>query len=213
MTTILLIRHGESEANRENIFAGYLNVDLLENGRVQAKLTAQYIKENYRVDKIYSSDLKRALNTAKALADIFGLEVEATPQLREIDAGKWDGIKYDKLIEMYKEDFSGWIHDFANSRCTGGESVKELSVRVIKELTRIAEENDGKTVAVATHATPIRAMQTIIQYGDVSEIGKTGWVSNASVTELKYDAGKWECIEISHDEHLGNLGTRLPDSI
>ena len=60
-----MVRHGESEANRNEIFAGHFNADLEDKGLLQAQKTAEYIKENYKVDKVYSSDLKRAFKTGK----------------------------------------------------------------------------------------------------------------------------------------------------
>lgn len=69
MTTLILIRHGESKANRDRIFAGHLDVDLQEKGLKQAKITAEYISKNYLVNRVYSSDLKRAYQTGKCVAD------------------------------------------------------------------------------------------------------------------------------------------------
>ena len=95
---------------------------------------------------------------------------------------------------------------------TEGESVKELSERVMATLTAIAKENDGKTVAVATHATPIRAAQTIIQCGDIKYMKNVPWVSNGSVTVLEYD-GKWKCVSVSEDSHLGEDRTVFPANV
>ena len=70
MTKIILIRHGESEANRDNIFAGHLDVDLQEYGLKQAQKTAEYVLEKYQVSRVYSSDLKRAYKTGRCVADL-----------------------------------------------------------------------------------------------------------------------------------------------
>ena len=75
MTVFLLIRHGESEANREGFFAGQCDVALLDKGLKQAQATARFIAENYKADKLYSSDLKRALDTALAVKEQTGLPV------------------------------------------------------------------------------------------------------------------------------------------
>ena len=77
-----------------------------------------------------------------------------------------------------------WLSDIGNAVCSGGESVKELGARVMEALTDIAKKNSGKTVAVATHATPIRAAQTLIEYGDIGYMKDVPWVSNGSVTVL-----------------------------
>lgn len=213
MTTVILIRHGESEANREDIFAGHLNVDLMPKGVEQAQKTAQYIVENYTVDKIYASDLKRAYKTGKTLADKLGMEIIADKRFREIDAGEWDGIKFNELGDKYAEDFRIWRDDIANAKCTGGESVEDLRKRVFGAATEVAENNDGKTVVIATHATPIRVMQTYVQMGSLEKMNDIPWVSNASVSVFEYDNGKWTCKAVSMDKHLGDLVTVLPSNV
>lgn len=213
MTTVILIRHGESEANREDIFAGHLNVDLMPKGVEQAQKTAQYIVENYTVDKIYASDLKRAYKTGKTLADKLGMEIIADKRFREIDAGEWDGIKFNELGDKYAEDFRIWHDDIANAKCTGGESVEDLRKRVFGAATEVAENNDGKTVVIATHATPIRVMQTYVQMGSLEKMNDIPWVSNASVSVFEYDNGKWTCKAVSMDKHLGDLVTALPSNV
>ena len=213
MTTVILIRHGESEANREDIFAGHLNVDLMPKGVEQAQKTAQYIVENYTVDKIYASDLKRAYKTGKTLADKLGMEIIADKRFREIDAGEWDGIKFNELGDKYAEDFRIWRDDIANAKCTGGESVEDLRKRVFCAATEVAENNDGKTVVIATHATPIRVMQTYVQMGSLEKMNDIPWVSNASVSVFEYDNGKWTCKAVSMDKHLGDLVTALPSNV
>ena len=126
MTRLILIRHGESMANSKDMFAGHLDIDLHPNGEKQARVTAEYIKQNFKVDKIYSSDLKRAYYTAKALADLIDMDIETNEGLREIAAGKWDGMVFKDIISIYEEDYSRWLNDIGNAKCTEGESVVHL---------------------------------------------------------------------------------------
>lgn len=202
-----MVRHGESEANRNNIFAGSFDADLQHRGEKQAEKTAEFIAENYKVDKIYASDLKRAFKTGKAVADRTGVEIIPDRRLREISAGEWEGMKFDDIREKYPEAYTVWRTDLGNARCTGGESTKELGERILAALTEIAEQNDGKTVVIATHATPVRAMQTHCIYGDFGRMKDVKWVSNASVSEFFYENGKFTCGKISQDEHLSELRT------
>lgn len=213
MTTLILIRHGESEANRQGIFAGQIDPDLQNRGKEQAKATAEYIAKNYKIDKIYSSDLTRAYKTAKSLADIQNLEVIKDENFREIYAGKWEGMKFTDLITAYAKDYDMWLNHIGKAVCTDGESVKELGERVMAAATRIAKENDGKTIAIATHATPIRTIQSIIQTGSLDEMENIPWVTNASVTVLEYDNDEWKIVKLSEDEHLGDLRTGLPKNV
>ncbi len=213
MTTLLLIRHGESEANRNKVFGGQINPDLQERGVMQAEITAKFIAENYKVDKIYSSDLKRAFRTAEALSRLLNIEIKAEKRLREIYAGKWEGVKFEDIEATYPEEYNVWLTDIGNSVCGGGETVRELGDRILGILTEIAEENDGKTVAIATHATPIRALQSLIETGGLSQMKNIKWVTNASVTVVTYDNGKWKMVNVSMDEHLEKLKTNLPPNV
>ena len=213
MTTLILIRHGESSANRDRIFAGNYDAELAELGIVQAKATAKYIKENYKIDKLYSSNLKRAYATAKEIGEELGLEIIVNPKVREISAGKWEGIKFDEIGALYPEDFALWRENIGASRCTDGESVYELGQRIMAALTEIAENDDGKTVAIATHATPIRVSQCIIEYGSLDKMTDVPWVSNASLTIYRYDQGKWNIEAVSIDSHLEGYKTLLPANV
>ena len=210
MTRLILIRHGESEANRQGVFAGQIDPDLQNKGIKQAQLTAKYVAENYNVDKIYSSDLQRAYKTAICLADILNLEVIQEPNLREINAGKWEGMKFDDLVSLYPEEYNMWLNHIGHSECVGGETVKQLSVRIMSSLTKIAEENEGKTIAIITHGTPIRVAQSIIKCGTLDEMKNIPWVSNASVTVFEYNNNIWEEVTASEDKHLAELKTVLP---
>ena len=212
-TTLLLVRHGESEANKEQIFGGHFNAPLIENGVIQAETTAKYIKENYKVHKVYASDLKRAFVTGSCIAKAVGAEIIKDTGLREIFGGEWEGIKYSEVERLYGEEFEIWKKHTGKARCTGGESVEELGIRVMKTLRKIAEENKGKTVVIATHATPVRVTQCLVNTGSLDEMENTPWVSNASVTELIYKKGKWELGKIGIDEHLSDLRTTLPKSV
>ncbi len=213
MTTIILIRHGESEANRRNIFAGHIDPDLEANGLLQAKLTAKYIADNYQVDAIYASDLTRAYKTALCLGELLGMSVAKEKGMREIHAGAWEGINFKDLVEKYPEEFGVWMQDLAKAKCPDGETVVELGNRIFDTLTGIAEKENGKTVVVATHATPIRAMHSIVQTGGIQGMTSIPWASNASLTVFTYEKGKWELVEASIDGHLSEIKTALPDNV
>ena len=213
MTRILLIRHGESTANREQVFSGHYDIELEEKGKLQAKQTAEYVVRTYQIDKVYASDLKRAYETGKAVADIIGTDVVTDARLREVYGGKWEAVKFLELPQLYPEDYKTWMEDIGNVRCTGGESIKEMAQRVYDTVLEIAKENDGKTIVIATHATPIRGLQSMIQTGGTEKMQQIRWVTNASVSELEYVDGCWNYIKIGYDEHLEELCSRLPEDI
>ncbi len=213
MTTVILVRHGQSEANIGDFFAGWSNAELSSLGKQQAEATADYIVENYKIDKIYASDLKRAFNTGKAVADRLGMEVIPEEGMREIYAGDWEMRTFDDLTIAYAEEYDVWLKDIGNAVCPKGESVAELSKRIYNTVLKIAKENDGKTVLIATHATPVRVMECICRGLLLAELKNVSWVSNASVTELRYDDGKWEIIRCGYDEHLAGMRSKLPANV
>ena len=211
MTTLLLIRHGQSVANLERVFAGNYNAPLTELGLKQAEKTAEFIVENYKVDCVYASDLIRAFETGKTVAN--SLKLPIIPNDREIRAGEWEALPFDDIVVKFPEEYKKWKEDIGNSSCPNGESVKELGERVMATLTAIAEENDGKTVVVATHATPIRVSRTLIEHGNLAHMQNIPWVSNASVTEIIYDNGKWSVGKVGQDSHLSDFRTNLPNNV
>lgn len=213
MTRLILIRHGESKANRTSIFSGYTDVELEEKGRMQAQKTAKYVTGNYQIDKVYASDLKRAFETGRAVADLLGMQVIPEKGMREVNGGAWEAVEFAELKVRYKEAYGLWLEDIGRCRCTGGESIAELGQRIWATLTRIASENDGKTVVVATHATPIRVMQSLVQTGGLEKMKDIPWVSNASVSELEYNNGQWNFVKIGYDGHMEEIRTELPKDV
>ena len=207
-TTFLLVRHGESLANKETFFAGQTDAPLLESGLNQANLSAEFVKSNYNVDIIYSSDLMRAYSTAECFSKILGVEIIKDKALREIYAGEWEGKQHGDLPVLYPEEYGNlWLKHIGRVVTPGGESVKELGERVIAFLEAIAKKHSGETVLIATHATPIRATQSIIEFGSVEKMEDVPWASNASVTEICYENGKWSLVNASMDEHLQEFKT------
>ena len=209
MTKIYLIRHGFSDGNNAHIFTGSTDMDLCEKGFEQAKILAEYMK-NVQIDRIYSSDLCRVVHTIEPTAKEKRLKIVTDRCLREIDGGVWEGMTYDEIGEKYPKEFDVWINDIDNSRCVGGESVAELRERVYGALLRIASENDGKTLAIATHATPIRATVSRLTGQPMRSIN---WVTNASITEVNFADGSFELVRTGYDEYLGSLGTGFAGKI
>ena len=212
MTNLLLIRHGQSISNLERYFTGSCDIPLTELGMFQARQTAAYIKANYQVDAVYASDLSRAFETGKAVADLYGLTVIPDKNLREIFAGKWERVPFTELEQLFPDTYRVWQTDIGNSQPDGGESVAHLQQRILEAVLRIGAENEGKTVVLATHATPVRALQCHCEGKSLSQMASVPWVTNASVTHIRYEDGKLNLLEAGHDGHLGNLSTSLPSN-
>lgn len=211
-TTLIFVRHGFSVSNDQKYFTGNLDIPLTELGRAQADKCAEYLKD-YAVDFLYSSDLSRAMDTAKPISEAVHLPICPDPALREINAGDWEGVKFTDLDIRYPESYRLWRTDIGNAVCDGGESVQAFSRRILKGVSAIAERHAGKTVLIATHATPIRVISTVASGLPVHRMAEIPWVSNASISIFEYASGSFRTIRKDITEHLGSMRTELPKNV
>ena len=212
MTTLYLIRHGESTSNVDKTFTGQMDAALTELGRKQAACIASYFLGKH-IDRIYASDLSRAYETALPLSKISRVPVEKNAAFREIYGGKWEGEKFAELQDMYPEDYALWRNDIGNARPTEGESIREVAKRTTQAAEAIAEKHPGETIVIATHACPIRVMLSTWKNGGVEDMQGTAWVPNASISKVIYENGAFTPVEMGITEHLADMITNLPDKI
>lgn len=208
MTKIILIRHGQSIGNATKTVLGHTDLDLSELGYKQAKTTAEYLK-NEKIVIIYSSDLKRAYNTAVPNGNFHNLEVIPDKKLREVYLGAWEGRTVDEIIgkwgiEAFRDE---WLGKFGAFCFPEGESIADAGTRFYNEVLTISQQNEGKTVLIVAHAAVIRAFWAIISgvsWDQVAE--KVPFASNASFSVAYFD-GKSIFPDIySYDEHLTEVG-------
>jgi len=213
MTTLIVVRHGQSVSNLEKRFTGQGETPLTDLGHEQAEATARFL-DAYRIDRIYASDLSRAMETARHTATRQGVEIIPSKGFREIDAGLWETREYGFLKVSYPESYEKWLTDIGRARPDGGESVAELAARVYAEIDRVLAENRGKTVAVFTHATPVRTLGCRWLGIPVEDAVRVPFCTNASVSIVEYeDDGSFRLIEYGYDEHQGDRKTDLPKGI
>lgn len=210
--TVYLIRHGQSATNLAAQFTGQLDVPLSELGQQQAQKVGEYFL-GVHIDKIYSSDLCRAMDTVVLLAKTHRVPLEKVREFREIYAGDWQGMRFDDIKATYPDEYAVWMNDIGNCICTNGESVQELLDRVLGKLREIAALHDGETVVIATHATPIRALLAYLQDGNLNNMNRVQWVPNASITKLIYQNGVFTPVQIGDVSHLEGMLTTLKGNV
>ncbi|MBN1299565.1 MAG: alpha-ribazole phosphatase, partial [Actinobacteria bacterium] len=155
---LFLIRHGQTDGNAQGKYQGSMDTELTENGIRQAHLAKQYLS-NVNFSAIYSSPLKRTMDTAKILAKGTGHEIKIEGNLRELNFGKWEGLKFEEINSLYKKDYQKWLSDPYNNPPTGGECFGELISRAKLAVRDIVSQNpDGSSVAVITHGGLILAL-------------------------------------------------------
>lgn len=206
-TKIILIRHGQSVGNATRTILGHTDLDLSEHGYIQAQATANYLKDE-KIDKIYSSDLKRAINTAIPHAKIRNINIITNENLREMYVGAWENMKVDDIISKWgREVYEKWIDSFGTFTFPDGESVRDGGQRFYKEVLAISNDNLGNTVLISAHAAVIRSFWAIISGVEWSQVAeKLPFASNASYS-IAYSNGKSIIPDIySCDDHLIDVG-------
>lgn len=205
MTHLIITRHGYSEYNKTRMYTGQVDVALTDLGLRQAARTAEYVAETYKIDAIYSSDLKRAMSTAIPLSEKLGIPVIKEPLIKEIYGGLWENKLMPEIDKLYHEDYQVYKTTIGLARCTGGESLAELQERALKGMKKIAEDNDGKTVFVATHGGVLLALISAWMGLPLAKMHETPPATNSSITEVVYENGEFKIEKYSFDEHLGPL--------
>ncbi|MEU7892388.1 bifunctional RNase H/acid phosphatase [Nonomuraea sp. NPDC049152] len=157
-TSLLLLRHGETPLSAERRFSGLGDAELTANGLAQAAAAARRLAAPpYRIDVIVSSPLKRARQTAEAVAGLVGVEVEVDEGLRETDFGAWEGRTFTEIQREWPDELAAWLADPSVSP-PQGESFDEVARRVEEARDRLIERYEGKTVLVVSHVTPIKTL-------------------------------------------------------
>lgn len=152
MTTILLARHGETDWNRDQRWQGHADRPLTELGVAQARALAERL-DPFPLTAIYASDLARARDTARAVAERRGLEVTLRRDLREVDCGSWSGARHD---EIDPDEAARW---HAGERgWSGGESYEEMAERMVQAVRDLAMGHSEDHVLVVSHGAAIRAV-------------------------------------------------------
>ena len=209
MTKIILERHGQSIGNAEGLYLGHTDLGLTELGREQAMLTAEHLKDE-RIDKIYSSDLKRAYETALAHAKIRNTEVIRRKGLREMYVGDWEGRLVSELLSECYEAFK-IRRTFRDFVYPGGEGVFEAYQRLRDELLKICEENEGKTVLVVCHSAVIRAFWYFLHgYAEENMKERVEDIKNAAYSVITCEDGVLTPISHNNYSHLLKNKTHTP---
>jgi phosphoserine phosphatase len=155
-TTILLVRHGQTEWNRIERFRGRYDVELNTTGIEQARRTAQRIGKYWKPTGIYSSPLMRAIQTAEKIAQVCTPKVEPNLGLIDIDYGEWQGLTPTEAREKWAEQISNWYDHPERTVIPGGESLTKVQDRAMSYTTTVAKQHINQTIVIVSHTVVIR---------------------------------------------------------
>lgn len=156
MTSLLLIRHGQTAWNREEIFRGRIDVPLDETGWKQAQLLGERLRE-WPLRAVYSSPLSRARETAEAVAAPHGLPVQIAAELTDLDFGEWQGKPHEQVQREYPDLYLQWQQAPHRVKMPGGESLAQVRARALSAVERLAAQGDG-LLAVVSHRVVLKVL-------------------------------------------------------
>ena len=182
-TTALLVRHGLTDWNATQRAQGNADVELNAAGRRQADEVAERLA-GMPLSAVYSSDLRRALDTARPVAARHGLEVVVDPAWREIHQGEWEGLSGDEIASRWPE-LRGPARHYV--RRPGGEAPDEVAARALAGLRRIVERHPGDAVAVVTHGGTIRWVVAVARGYGVRGSARIRGVANGGIVALEME--------------------------
>lgn len=191
MTRLIIWRHGNTEWNATDRVQGQLDTPLNDLGREQAAAAAPLLAA-LEPDAIVASDLRRARDTAAALAALTGLPIRTDPRLRERYYGLWQGLTLSTIAERYPTEYARWRAGDPSPGCEV-ESLDDVVKRVGEALLDAAEAAPGGTVVVATHGGAARQGIGYLLGWSASVVRGLGLLRNCHWTELTYDPDRgWQ---------------------
>ena len=202
-TSILLIRHGETESNAlgmQGRHMGWLDDELNSTGLKQAESVALRLAK-VPISAIYSSSSARALHTAQIMGKSHGLKPVSTPDLREINYGDWEGRKRGEMRDKYPEIHRQFQIDPMLVTIPGGESFKQVTQRVISVFNDATGENEGKTLALVSHSFPLKIL-VVYALGEPYFIWNRFGIGNASISIIQVNDGVPRLITLNDRAHL-----------
>lgn len=167
MTTLYLLRHGETSFNAENRFQGHLDIPLNETGLTQAQLLGEALAD-INFSAIYTSDLSRALQTAQQVAAHQQTAIFAVRRLREAALGDWEGYSGEEVAEKWPQELAAWRKDSLHNRPPGGETLQQVQARAIDLTNELVAKHPKERIALVGHGGSIRAIIAFVLQAELN---------------------------------------------
>lgn len=194
---VILVRHGETNSNKEKISQGWSDIPLSKEGIAQAKKVAERLKEE-KIDLIISSDSSRASKTAEEINKFHNKEAIKTKLLREQGKGIYEG-KPNAVIREKIESVGATFEEFVPE---GGESLFMTRDRVVDFFNKMELEYFGKTVLIVSHGAPISLLCRHLNDDWKGDSWKKYQHDNTGVTYLEKKGNKWEITKLNDTSHF-----------
>jgi len=199
-TTVLLVRHGQTESNITGFFMGWSSEDLSDLGYAQAQRLSSRLA-SLPIASVYTSPLKRAYNTALILAKPHNLEPKVLDDLIEIRLGDWQGLHRDEISQKWPELWQQSRIDPSEVTLPNGESFQQVTDRAVRAFEMIVADNQDKQAVMVTHEVVIRVLVAHV-LGTPNSIYRRFEVGNASLSIIRVSDGKARLVTLNDSSHL-----------
>lgn len=203
-THVLVLRHGETSWNRDGRIQGHTDIALNARGLAQARSLAQALHDE-PLTAIYSSDLKRARQTAEHIAQGRGVPVLEEPELRERAFGRFEGLNWTRINEDFPQDAARWRQREPDFPVGGGETLSVFSARCEAALRRLIARHAGASIAVVAHGGVLDCFYRLANGLDL-QAPRTWVVGNATINRLLGTSAGFTVVGWNDDRHLDGLG-------
>lgn len=201
---IIFIRPGETDWNVQDRWQGWVAAPLNVHGHKQALVLAGFLR-NIGVGAMYSSDLRRAADTAAIIAERLGSATVFDARLRERKIGEWQGLTAEEVALWYPDEYAQWQADPENYVIPGGESIGQVKARMQAAFNDIVAQDAAETVGVVSHTVTIRALLDAL----VSNYGaRDVRLGNTAVSTIMREHDAWKLVVSNDVMHLEGLQSR-----
>ncbi|OPZ84805.1 MAG: Phosphoserine phosphatase 1 [Firmicutes bacterium ADurb.Bin419] len=187
MLELILVRHGETDGNIRQTYLGWTDSELNENGISQVHLLRDRLKDT-KIDGIFSSPLKRAMETAKIINENFKLDIKYSDGLKERNFGIWDDLTHKDLTNRYPSEYNEWVEDWIKYRIRDGESAEDAYDRTAAFIKEVIKSGIEGSLMIVTHLGTIRFILAYLLGVGI----ENSWrfrVGNASITRVEIKDG------------------------
>jgi broad specificity phosphatase PhoE len=202
LTRIFIVRHGQTEWNRDERFRGRVDIPLNDTGQTQARQAARHLASERGAAAIYSSPLQRAIATAAPIADCFNLPVQIEEGLNDLDFGDWQGLRPSEVAERWPD--LARRYDLAPHTVTfpGGEDLAALWARASATLNQVARRHPDGTVVLVSHKVVCKALILVALGLDPAHYWQIE-LDNAAISLVEYKDGVFVVWKVNDTSHLG----------
>ncbi|SNS76754.1 alpha-ribazole phosphatase [Anaerovirgula multivorans] len=203
MTKLYLVRHGETNENRNSRFCGWIDVPLNDTGMAQAQKLEEAF-ENITIDVMYTSSLKRAKETAAFIKGNLQCPMHHIENLRELHFGRAEGLTIDEIKKCHPEVYEGLEKEYTKAKFPDGESLEDMHLRVTSTVDEILQQHIGKSILIVAHSGVIRSTVAHLITGNM----KYHWnfkIDHCSITIIEKQGDFSVLTKLNDTSHLTNV--------